>query len=107
MFNVEILFTLGKSVKTWNRRWFVLKPNGFLYYYTGPDLKTEKGRIDMINSSKVAMYNEVSTAEKLSSADQSIRTFCIVTTDRTYTCVCPTSEECRFVMQHVDRLGHF
>lgn len=98
---------LGKGVKSWKKRWFVLKPNGFLYYYTGPDCKTEKGRVDIVNATRVAMYNEVSTAEKLSSSSQSTRTFAVATLDRTYTCVCDSTEECRWVRRRVTSIHCF
>ena len=87
----------GKSYKSWKKRWFVLSPNGFLYYYTDPGCKTQKGSIDVINSSKVSMWSEVSTVEKLSDPDQQSRTFAIVLSDRTFTCVCDTEVECRCV----------
>ena len=84
----------GQSVRSWKKRWFVLKSNGFLYYYTDPQCKTEKGRIDLINSSRVDICLEVSTAEKVT-PDQSGRCFAIVASERTYTCVCDSTEECR------------
>ena len=86
----------GKGYKSWKKRWFVLKPNGFLYYYTGPDCKTEKGCVDIINSTRIAMYDDVSTAEKLPSPTQSVRAFGIITSDRTFTCVCDSTEECGY-----------
>lgn len=85
----------GKSVKSWKKRWFVLKPNGFLYYYTEPNCRTEKGSIDIVNSEEIGRYSSISTAEKLTNPSQIDRTFAVALSDRTYTCVCDSEEETR------------
>ena len=72
----------------------MLKPNGFLYYYTDPGCKTEKGHVDIINAHKIAMWREVSTADKLTDPEQQLTTFAVVVNDRTFTCVCDTELEC-------------
>ena len=84
----------GKTVKSWKKRWFVLKANGFLYYYTDPSCKNEKGHIDIINCSKLSWWS-VAEGEKLSDPDMESRTFLIACSERTYTCVCDTDVECR------------
>ena len=48
------------------------------------------------------MYTQVSTAEKLPSPDQSLRSFGIIATDRTYTCICDSEEECRSVTKQCE-----
>jgi len=82
-------------VKTWKRRWFVLKPNGYLYYYDTKACKQEKGKIDIVDASKVAVWKEVSGVEKkLPSGYSCDYTFGIMVKDRTYTCVCEKEEDC-------------
>lgn len=85
----KTLTHLGKSVKSWKRRWFILKPNGYLYYYENPNSKVDKGKIDVIDADRVAPWQQVSTAErKLPSGFSGSNAFAIVTRERTYTCVC-------------------
>ena len=80
-------------MKSWKKRWFVLKPNGYLYYYEGPG-KTEKGKVDVIDAAKVAPWQEVGTAEKKIPSNLSgSNAFAIVTGDRTYTCCCEQEGE--------------
>jgi len=82
-------------VRSWKKRWFVLKPNGYLYYYEGPD-KGEKGKIDVVDASSIAPWQEVGTAEKkLPSGLSGENAFAIVCSERTYTCVCEEGNECR------------
>ena len=75
-------------MKSWKRRWFVLKHNGYLYYYENDSLKSEKGKIDVIDAEKIAPWVEVSTADKIPSGFSTSNAFAIVTRERTYTCVC-------------------
>ncbi len=90
--NINIIICsvmLGKAVKSWKRRWFVLKSNGYLYYYENKNSKTEKGKVDVVDASKVGEWKEIGTAvKKLPSGFSSNNAFGIVTADRTYTCVC-------------------
>ncbi|XP_064391747.1 uncharacterized protein LOC135339544 [Halichondria panicea] len=87
------MYKCGKSVKSWKKRWFVLKPNGFLYYYEAEG-KSEKGRIDVIDALRVAPWQEVGSAErKLPTCVVGGNSFAIVTGDRTYTCCCEKDGE--------------
>lgn len=82
-------------MKTWKRRWFVLKPNGYLYYYESQGSKQEKGKIDIVDASKIAVWKEVSGVErKLPSGSSCDNTFGIVVNDRTFTCVCEKEGDC-------------
>ena len=87
-------FLPGKTVKSWKRRWFVLKPNGYLYYYEDQNRKSEKGKIDVVDASRIAPWSEVSTVEKIPSGFLTSNTFAIVTDHRTFTCVCERDGEC-------------
>ena len=89
------LFCPGKSVKSWKRRWFVLKLNGYLYYYTDSSGKEEKGKIDVVDAASVSPYSE-----KTKGAEHSLpsnlspsNAFLIVTKERVFTCVCETLDE--------------
>ena len=87
-------YIAGKGVKSWKRRWFVLKPNGYLYYFESQSSHTEKGKVDIVDATKVAPWSEVSTAEKkLPSGYSTANTFAIVSGDRTYTCICENDGE--------------
>lgn len=89
------IFLAGKSVKSWKKRWFVLKSNGYLYYYENKSCKQEKGKIDIVDASKIAVWKEVSGVEKkLPSGSSPDTSFGIIVSDRTYTCVCDKEEEC-------------
>ncbi len=80
-------------MKSWKKRWFILKPNGFLYYYEAEG-KSEKGRIDVIDAQRVAPWQEVGSAEKkLPSNVTAKNSFAIVCHDRTYTCCCEKDGE--------------
>ncbi len=86
----------GKSVKSWKRRWFVLKANGYLYYYEDKSAtsKQEKGKIDTVDATKVGEWKEISSVNrKLPSGFNSSNAFAIVTGDRTFTCVCENDGE--------------
>ena len=79
----------GKSVKSWKRRWFVLKPNGYLYYYESKGSNQEKGKIDVVDASKIGVWKEVAGVErKLPSGFSCDNAFGIIVKDRTFTCVC-------------------
>ena len=81
-------------MKSWKRRWFVLKPNGYLYYYETPSMKVEKGKIDVIDSKMIAAWSQVATADKVPSTFSTSSAFAIVTMERTYTCICEKEEDC-------------
>lgn len=83
----------GNKVKSWRRRWFVLKANGYLYYYEEPNCKSEKGKIDIVETERIASWREVSTVDKIPTSFSVDNAFAIVTRERTYTCVCDNSEE--------------
>lgn len=79
----------GKSIKSWKRRWFVLKSNGYLYYYENKASSTEKGKIDVMAATRVGECGEISSANrKVPSGFMSSNAFAIVVKDRTFTCVC-------------------
>lgn len=81
-------------VKSWKRRWFVLKSNGYLYYYEDKNSKTEKGKIDAIDATKVGEWKEIASVNrKIPSGYSTSNAFAIVTADRTYTCVCENEGE--------------
>lgn len=83
------LFVIGKPVRSWKRRWFVLKPNGYLYYYESKDSKIEKGKIDVVDASKVGEWKEIVGVErKLPSGFSYDNAFGIIVGDRTFTCLC-------------------
>jgi hypothetical protein len=84
----------GNKVKSWKKRWFVLKSNGFLYYFTDPKCKTEKGRIDVVNLKKIGLYSP-DGGVKLPDPNQCHRTFVLVASDRPYTCICDSDMECK------------
>ena len=72
----------------------MLKSNGYLYYYEDSSMKSEKGKIDVVDASKVGEWKEISTVNrKLPSGFNSSNAFAIVVTDRTYTCVCEAEGE--------------
>ena len=86
----------GKSVKSWKRRWFVLKQNGYLYYYTDSSAKNEKGKTDIIDAADVKPYSDkVKGAEKPPAALSTDNAFVIVTKERVFTCVCEMPGECK------------
>ena len=67
----------------------MLKSNGYLYYYEDKSSATEKGKIDVVDASKVGEWKEISTVNrKLPSGFSSSNAFGIVVADRTFTCVC-------------------
>jgi hypothetical protein len=79
----------GNTIKSWKRRWFVLKTNGYLYYYEDKTCKSEKGKIDVVDASKVGEWKEIATVNrKLPSGFSSSNAFGIVVGDRTFTCIC-------------------
>lgn len=76
-------------MKRWRKRWFVLKDNGYLYYYEGNSSTKEKARIDVLGAGKVGEWKAISSASRnIPSGLLSINAFAIVTGDRTLTCVC-------------------
>lgn len=84
-----ILIFIGNTVKSWKRRWFVLKTNGYLYYYEDKSSKLEKGKVDVVDANKVGEWKEISSVHrKLPSGFSSSNAFGIVTGERTYTCIC-------------------
>lgn len=84
----------GGNVKSWKRRYFVLKHNGFLYYYPDSQCKAEKGRVDIVNMERVCTY-EAGIGDKLPDPSSMDRSLVIVTQERNYTLVCDTDHECR------------
>lgn len=92
--HTHTLTVTGKSVKSWKRRWFVLKANGYLYYYENKASTHEKGKIDIVDAQKIATWFDISTAErKLPNGLSPDRALAIVCRDRTYTCVCEIDGE--------------
>lgn len=84
----------GKSVKSWKRRWFILKQNGYLYYYTDSSAKIEKGKIDVVEAANVAPYTEKTKGADPPPATLSgANAFVIVTKERVFTCVCEMQGE--------------
>ena len=88
-------------MKTWNKRWFVLKPNGVLSYYEDTRCKAQKGTINIMDC-KVCLHSEatraiLTKADKLEHDDDVNRAFLVVDFDRIYTCVCDSKEELRYV----------
>ena len=84
----------GKSVKSWKRRWFVLKQNGYLYYYTDASARVEKGKIDVVDAANVAPYTaKTKGADPPPATLSTSNAFVIITKDRVFTCVCETGEE--------------
>ena len=72
----------------------MLKSNGYLYYYEDQSLKSEKGKIDVVDASKVGEWKEISSVNrKLPAGFDSSNAFGIVTGDRTFTCVCENDGE--------------
>ena len=72
----------------------MLKTNGYLYYYEDKSFTSEKGKIDVVDASKVGEWKEIPTVNrKLPSGFNSSNAFGIVTCDRTYTCVCENEGE--------------
>lgn len=79
----------GKSVRSWKRRWFILKQNGYLYYYVDSSAKIEKGKIDVVEASAVTPYTEKTKGADPPPATLSVaNAFVIVTKERVFTCVC-------------------
>lgn len=72
----------------------MLKANGYLYYYEDKSLKSEKGKIDVVDASKIGEWKEISSVNrKLPSGFSSNNAFGIVLADRTFTCVCENDGE--------------
>ena len=81
-------------MKNWKRRWFVLKSNGYLYYYEDKNSTTEKGKIDVVDASRVGEWKEIASVnKKLPSGFSSSNAFGIVVKERTFTCVCENDGE--------------
>ena len=80
-------------MKSWKRRWFVLKTNGYLYYYEHSNCKVEKGKIDIVASEKIIPYKDCPHKEKIPPNLSEDSSFSIVTHDRTYTCCCEVAGE--------------
>ena len=81
-------------MKSWKRRWFVLKQNGYLYYYTDASANTEKGKIDVVEAKSVVPWSKsVKGAESPPSNMSASNAFCIVASDRVFTCVCEMEGE--------------
>lgn len=88
---------VGGMVKSWKRRWFVLKSNGFLYYYETANCKSEKGKIDVISAGEVSLLKkEVAAASSLPSNLSPSNSFSVVSGGRTYICVCDSSDDARW-----------
>ena len=72
----------------------MLKSNGYLYYYEDKSSKTEKGKVDVVDASRIGEWKEISTVnKKLPTGFSSSNAFAIVVADRTYTCVCEADGE--------------
>lgn len=81
-------------MKSWKRRWFVLKRNGYLYYYTDSSGKVEKGKIDVVDAASVSPYSDKTKgAEHPPATLSTANAFLIVTKERVFTCVCETPDE--------------
>lgn len=71
-----------------------MKSNGYLYYYEDKSLKSEKGKIDVVDAEKIGEWKEISSVNrKLPSGFSSNNAFGIVVGDRTFTCVCENDGE--------------
>jgi len=66
----------------------VLKPNGYLYYYENSTCKNERGKIDVVDAKMVGPLLEIPSADKVPTGFSASNSFGIVTSQRTYTCVC-------------------
>lgn len=85
-------------MKSWKRRWFVLKQNGYLYYHTDSSTKVEKGKIDIVDAANVAPYTvNTKGADSPPATLSSENAFVIVTKERVFTCVCEVQEERQYV----------
>ena len=80
---------VGGKVKSWKKRWVILRTNGFLIYYE------KKGSIDLINSGHIGLAKDIDSSEHLPSGVDDAKAFCIVTKERTYTLYTESPAECK------------
>ena len=72
----------------------MLKTTGSRYYYEDKSSTAEKGKVDVVDASKVGEWKEISSVNrKLPSGFTSSNAFGIVARERTYTCVCENEGE--------------
>ena len=81
-------------MKSWKKRWVILRTNGFLIYYEKKG-GAEKGSIDLINSGHIGLAKDIDSSEHLPSGVDDAKAFCIVTKERTYTLYTESPAECK------------
>ena len=81
-------------MKSWKKRWIILRSNGFLSYYEKKG-GNEKGSIDVINSGRLGYANSIDSADQLPSGTSADTAFAIVTKERTYTFCADSAAECK------------
>ena len=81
-------------MKSWKKRWIILRSNGFLSYYEKKG-GAEKGSIDVINSGRLGYAGSIDSADQLPSGTDANTAFAIVTKERTYTFCADSAAECK------------
>lgn len=81
-------------MKSWKKRWVILKSNGFMMYYEKKG-GNEKGNIDVINSGRIGFSSSIESSDPLPSGTDVATAFSIVTKERTYTFCSDSAAECK------------